>query len=197
TGCGPQPGGVVLGRSRGGPAEPVAGSGGDLRRSDFRVLVAEDVMRWKYGKLVGNLANAVDALCGRRPGAETGELAARARTEAVAVLDRSGIDHVGAAELAGLRRGAVEEPPAAVGAGHGSTWQSLKRGGGSAEADYLNGEIVLLGRTCGVPTPVNEALQALVNRWARERREPGSLAPAELAELVARAGAPAERAVAR
>jgi 2-dehydropantoate 2-reductase len=190
TWCGPQTGALVLGRYPGGTDETVRGIADDLRASDFRVLVDADVMRWKYGKLVGNLANAVDALCGRQPGAAAAELSALAKAEAAAVLERSGIRYAAAEELAELRRGSVEEPPAAAGTGHGSTWQSLKRGGGSAEVDYLNGEIVLLGRTCGVPTPVNEAFQELVNRWARERREPGSLAPAELAELVGGAALP-------
>src|SRR2546428_370157 len=48
------------------------------------------------------------------------------------------------------------------------------------ETDYLNGEIVLLGRLHGVPTPVNEALQRLANRMAAEGRAPGSLAMEEL-----------------
>ena len=37
----------------------------------------------------------------------------------------------------------------------GSTTQSLARGTGSIETDWLNGEIVLLGRLHGVPTPAN------------------------------------------
>ncbi len=48
-----------------------------------------------------------------------------------------------------------------------SMWQSLARGV-SIEADYLNGEIVLLGRLHGVPTPVNAALLDLVKQAARE-----------------------------
>jgi 2-dehydropantoate 2-reductase len=58
--------------------------------------------------------------------------------------------------------------------------QSLTRGAGSIEADFLNGEIVLLGRERGVPTPVNEALQRLANRAAADRLPPGSLSPAEI-----------------
>ncbi|MFD8702753.1 ketopantoate reductase family protein [Kitasatospora sp. NPDC059648] len=184
TWCGPRTGVLVLGRYPEGADDTVRAIAADLTAADFRAVVAEDVLRWKYGKLVNNLANAVDALCGQRPGAESGELAVRARAEAVAVLERSGIAYAAPAELAELRRGAVDELPPGGGAGHGSTWQSLKRGVRSAEVDYLNGEIVLLGRGCGVPTPVNELFQDLVNRWAREGREPGSLAPAELAGLV-------------
>ena len=50
-----------------------------------------------------------------------------------------------------------------------SSWQSLARGTGSIEADYLNGEITLLGRLHGVPTPVNAMLQDVANDMARER----------------------------
>ena len=63
----------------------------------------------------------------------------------------------------------------------GSSWQSLERGTGNIEADWLNGEIVLLGRLHGVPTPVNERLQAVANRMARDRTPAGSIAPEELA----------------
>ena len=58
------------------------------------------------------------------------------------------------------------------------------RGTGTVEADYLNGEIVLLGREHGVPTPVNDVLQRTANAFARERREPGSMSVAELTALI-------------
>jgi hypothetical protein len=73
--------------------------------------------------------------------------------------------------------------------------QSLTRGTGTIEADHLNGEIVLLGRLHGVPTPLNELLQRLANTFARERRPAGSMPVAELvrqadeAERAARADA--------
>ena len=64
-------------------------------------------------------------------------------------------------------------------AGHahagGSTWQSLARNAGSIETDYLNGEIGLLARLHGVPTPANAALQAIASRMAREGAAPGSM----------------------
>ena len=64
--------------------------------------------------------------------------------------------------------------------GGGSTWQSLARGAGSVEVDFLNGEIVLLGRLHAVPTPVNAMLQRVVKRMAREGRAPGSMTEEEL-----------------
>ncbi|HWK17772.1 MAG TPA: ketopantoate reductase C-terminal domain-containing protein, partial [Solirubrobacteraceae bacterium] len=57
--------------------------------------------------------------------------------------------------------------------GGGSTWQSVVRGTGSVETDYLTGEIVLRGRLIGAPTPVNELLQALARETVRDRHEPG------------------------
>jgi 2-dehydropantoate 2-reductase len=58
--------------------------------------------------------------------------------------------------------------------------QSLKRGAGSIETDYLNGEIVLLGRLHGVPTPLNAALCALSQVLIDSGAGPGSLTPADL-----------------
>jgi 2-dehydropantoate 2-reductase len=51
-------------------------------------------------------------------------------------------------------------------------------------ADFLNGEIVLLGREHGIPTPVNEVLQRLANRAAAEHLPPGSLTPEEILAAV-------------
>lgn len=62
----------------------------------------------------------------------------------------------------------------------GSSWQSLTRQTGTIEANFLNGEIVLLGRQYDVPTPVNEALQRLANQAARDRMPPGFLTPAQI-----------------
>jgi 2-dehydropantoate 2-reductase len=64
-----------------------------------------------------------------------------------------------------------------------STRQSLTRAGGSVESDYLNGEIVLLGRLHAVPTPVNEMLRQAANELAARRGQPESV-PAD--ELLAR-----------
>lgn len=47
----------------------------------------------------------------------------------------------------------------------GSTWQSIERGRPS-EMDYLNGEIVRLGRACGIATPYNAHLAAVVRSVA-------------------------------
>jgi 2-dehydropantoate 2-reductase len=179
--------------------DPMAGRiGEDLTKSRFFAPVTADVMRWKYGKLLDNLNNAIEALCGRdRTGFasapqsdDAAELYHRTRAEGTAALHAAGIAHVSRAEVAKLRgdRLRVEQINGSPRSG-GSSWQSLTRGTGTIEADFLNGEIVLLGRVYGVPTPVNEALQRLANRAAADHRTPGLMTPAE---VLAAAGVPRE-----
>jgi 2-dehydropantoate 2-reductase len=166
-------------------------------------------MRWKYSKLLDNLGNAIEALCGRGAtgfgGAQTtgapatgapeardaAELRRRTRAEGIAVLAAAGLAHADREELAAVRgdRVRIEAVNGASRPG-GSSWQSLTRGTGTIEADFLNGEIALLGREHGAPAPVNEALQRLANQAARERRAPGFMTPAQvLAAAGATAGA--------
>jgi 2-dehydropantoate 2-reductase len=68
--------------------------------------------------------------------------------------------------------------------GGSSSWQSLARGQRTIETDYLNGEIVLLGRLHGVPTPVNALLQDTANRMAHDRVAPGTMNADELLGLL-------------
>lgn len=162
--------------------------GADLAGSRFLAPVSDDVMRWKYGKLLGNLGNSIEALCGRdaRHDDNGRELRDRARAEALAVFAAAGIgytseDEVTAARGDQVRAGQVNGSTRAG----GSSWQSLSRATGTIEADFLNGEIVLLGREHGVPAPVNATLQRLANQAARERKAPGSTTPAEILSLAA------------
>jgi 2-dehydropantoate 2-reductase len=175
-----------LGRIPSGSDGTVRRIAADLERSGFAAPVSDAVMAWKYAKLLSNLGNAVGAVCG--PAADSAAqaaLAERARAEGAAVLDAAGIAYVGEAEQARVRGDRVEVVPVkGETRGGSSSWQSLMRGTGSIESDYLNGEIVLIGRQTGVPTPVNETLQRAANLFARERRRPGDLSEAELAALL-------------
>jgi 2-dehydropantoate 2-reductase len=160
--------------------------GADLTTSRFLAPVTADVMRWKYGKLLANLSNATEAVCGHDAWRHATELRRRLTAEGRAVLDAAGVGYAREQESAGLRAGRVQILPVngaeRVG---GSSWQSLTRGTGSIEADFLNGEIVLLGREHGVPTPLNEVLQRLANQAARDHRAPGSATPDEVMALAA------------
>jgi 2-dehydropantoate 2-reductase len=144
-----------------------------LSAATFSSVPRDDIARWKWGKLLMNLGNAVEAVFGRDEAA--GALADLARREGIRCLDAAGIDAVGADEDA-ARRGSLltARPIGERRRGGGSTWQSLTRSAGVVETDYLTGEIVLLGRLHGVPTPVNERLQAMANELARSRGRPGA-----------------------
>ena len=178
-----------VGRYPAGTDETIERVAADLAGSRFLAPVSPEVMRWKYRKLLGNLGNAIEALCAPPDGGLDGDAAAAARelseraaAEGVAVLDAAGIGYATEAAVREARGHHVDfAPVAGTPRGGGSSWQSLTRGTGSIEADFLNGEIVLLGREHGIPTPVNEALQRLANRAAAERLPPGSLSPWEIA----------------
>ncbi|MPZ28542.1 MAG: ketopantoate reductase family protein, partial [Micromonosporaceae bacterium] len=169
----PRPGMLHLGRYPHGTDRTAEQIATDLSAGGFVTQVRADAMRWKYGKLLGNLGNGVQALFSSGDGRLAGraaELPARLRAEGEAALAAAGIAHTSRAEEAAERGEQVQIGRVAGRArGGGSTWQSLARGAGSAEADYLNGEIVLLGRRYGVPTPANLAVQQAVRRAVRDR----------------------------
>jgi 2-dehydropantoate 2-reductase len=177
-----------IGRYPAGTDKTIERIGADLAASRFLAPVVPDIMRWKHGKLLANLGNAIEAVCGlpgRGDSDEATDLRRRVRAEGKAVLGAAGIAYAGNDESARLRADQVQIVKInGTERGGGSSWQSLTRGTGSIEADYLNGEIVVLGRELGVPTPVNEVLQRLANQAARERRAPGSATPGEVLALV-------------
>jgi 2-dehydropantoate 2-reductase len=150
--------------------------------SGFESVARPDIARWKYAKLLLNLGNPVDALCPRD--ADFDELGRRARHEGQAVLDAAGIVYTSSAEDR-ERRGDILRiiPIDDQGRPGASTWQSLAKGL-PVEVDHLNGEIVLLGRLHGVPTPVNELLQTETHRAVAARTAPGSIPAADLLALL-------------
>jgi 2-dehydropantoate 2-reductase len=176
-----------VGRWPHGHGERAAALAASLNDVTFQSVVRDDIARWKWGKLLSNLNNAVQAVCGADQPAP--ELSRRAVKEGVDVLNAAGIAFVGRDEDR-ARRGDLltTSSPGTMQRGGGSTWQSLVRGTGTVETDYLTGEIVLRGRLHGVATPVNELLQRLVNEMAREHRPPGAATEAQvLAQLEANA----------
>jgi 2-dehydropantoate 2-reductase len=158
----------------------------DLRLSGFLAEVRTDVMAWKRAKLLSNLANALQVLCVGgyewRAGndAATGTVVSRIRAEASACFDAAGLTVTDAAQFRADAGAFQMAPVNGRMRGGGSTWQSVERGLPSVETDYLNGEIVRLGRLHGVPTPVNAAIQAAMREITRRSRAPGTLDPADL-----------------
>jgi 2-dehydropantoate 2-reductase len=156
----------------------------DWEASTFHVHIVDDVMRWKYAKLIGNLGNAVQALVG--PSADTPDVLGALRAEGRAVLERAGIPMASADEESAKRGDVftVRPIPGLSGELGGSSWQSLVRGSGSIETDYLNGEIVMLARLNGMDAPANEAVQIAARAAAARHLQPGSMSVDELRALM-------------
>ncbi len=148
----------------------------------FESVARPDIMRWKYRKLLMNLSNAVEALCG--PGARFSALAKEVQREGKDALAAAGIDAVSSEEDRERRGDHLQMAATASGEWQGgSSWQSLARGAGTIEAEYLHGEIALLGALHGVPTPVNGLLQRLALQAAAAGTPAGSMRLEELSEM--------------
>jgi 2-dehydropantoate 2-reductase len=180
----PMAGVLDVGRYPSGDDARAAEIAADLRRASFGSVADPAVMRAKHRKLLMNLGNALDALCGWET--RGSDLFRRAVAEGQACFDAAGIDVQTAEEEAARREGVRMLPAGGVSHSGSSTRQSLERGTGSVETDHLNGEIVLLGRLHGVPTPLNEALQRTMAAAVRDGRLAGSV-PVEEIEALAEA----------
>ncbi|MEO0681042.1 MAG: 2-dehydropantoate 2-reductase N-terminal domain-containing protein [Pseudomonadota bacterium] len=131
--------------------------------------VAEDVMAAKRGKLLLNLGNVIGAAFGEAP-----DLRRAATDEAKDVYAAAGLPFrdVGADYP---RRDLMQQREiAGAGRAGSSTTQSLARGTGDIETDWLNGEIAYLARLHGAAAPINAHLAALGARMARDGAAPGS-----------------------
>jgi 2-dehydropantoate 2-reductase len=173
-------GALDVGVYPGGTDDVCAAVCGALSSSRFESTPREDIMRFKHAKLIANLSNAVQVICGHD--ADAGELAQRVGDEGREVLRAAGIEFEvpDVDDIGGRwRRWGVGEIAGRPRAG-GSTWQSAVRGTGRIEVDYLNGEIAMRGRLLGMPAPVNELLQVLAWQTVREGRQPGWLTPSEV-----------------
>jgi 2-dehydropantoate 2-reductase len=137
-----------------------------------------DIMRIKYGKLLENLSNALQIALGLDQ--RNSDVGTIVRDEGVACLEAAGIDYASNSEMRERRARSLSARPVSgqtrVGA---STWQSVARGTGSVETDYLNGEIALLGRLHRIPTPANALLQAVSADVASGRRASGAMSEEE------------------
>ncbi|CUH79512.1 ketopantoate reductase family protein [Tropicibacter naphthalenivorans] len=153
-----------------------------LDASGFAAYARADVMRAKYGKLLVNLMNILQAAVGRDPA--LAQMTQPLQAEAEAVYTAAGIAwEPNSTDPRRAEFMQVKDVPGESRQG-GSTAQSLLRDTGSVETDYMNGEISLLGRLHGVPTPLNDAMVRLGQRLAAKGAKPGDMTLADIqAEL--------------
>ena len=159
-----------LGRYPHGPdprAEEIAAA---LRAAGYLSEAREEILPWKYAKLMNNVANGLMALAG--VDAARTDVGAALRAEAESVLHAAGVPFVPREEWAARSELLPRFPEVRAG---NSSWQSLLRHTGSIEADFFNGEIVLIARLNGLEAPVNAVVQRLARELAAAGGEPGSV----------------------
>jgi 2-dehydropantoate 2-reductase len=155
-----------------------------LRTAGFLVLVTPDVMPYKWGKLMGNLANAIVAITSTRDG-DFDRIFRATQQEAQELLARAGIRWVSNQQLAEEWPDSAVRPRSVLQVdAQSSTWQSLARRQGTVETDFLNGEIVRLAERLGTRAPINEALLHIMQEMAAKKELPGKYTPTELCRMV-------------
>jgi 2-dehydropantoate 2-reductase len=167
-----------------------------LQETDLPVYTTEHITRAKWNKLLINLNNATLGLTGLATQEATTDAAARlwmadVWDEGARVLQAAGIAYEGPPGMGAIEdrirelRDSPAPPYVPVDderTGRSSLWQDLYHRRGQVEAEYLNGEIVRLGRQCGVPTPYNSLLLDLITAMAVIRALPGTHTVQQLRE---------------
>jgi 2-dehydropantoate 2-reductase len=177
----------------------------DFSRTGFDSMASAHVMSMKYGKLVANLNNATHAITGYwlelgSTDEEMRRLMLAVREEGIRILDAAGIEvepppgersPIRIREWSERLKRPVDPEKRRQAAGlderdrtHASTSQDLYFGRRTSEAEFLNGEIVRLGKNLGVPTPYNSALLEIVTAMFERGLQPGIHSPAELHSLI-------------
>jgi 2-dehydropantoate 2-reductase len=153
----------------------------DWRAAGYSSRSIADIARWKYAKLITNLGNAVEAVCG--PAARGGPLTELLQDEARAVLDHHRIEYASASEDKARRADLLKLHDIDGPRPGGSLWQSATRGQ-PTEVDHLCGEVVRLARIAGLTAPANELMQRLTHEvTSGELRVAGMSEEGVLAEL--------------
>jgi len=155
----------------------------DLTAAGFSARPDAHAMRQKYAKLLSNLANVMAA--GLQDLTDTADLRRMLRNEALACYAAAGIDCATNEETKARLEGVMQvtDIPGYERTA-GSSWQSMTRGTGDIETDYLNGEICWLGRLHDIPTPANDACVELARELVRANKGPGILSAEEFSERV-------------
>ncbi|MFC1940201.1 ketopantoate reductase family protein [Chloroflexota bacterium] len=178
------PGWLIIGRYPRGTDKLSEAVAEELRAAGFLVKVTPDIMSYKWGKLAGNITNAIRAITNAKPDNAESIISAT-QQEFQDILAQAGVRWVSLGELhrewpvmTQPLRGILETQS------KGSTWQSLARKLGTVEVDFLNGEIVRLARKLGRQAPINEKLVQICEKMAASKETPGKYAPAELSVLL-------------
>ena len=160
--CAPTSGILHVGRYPSGRDSTAAEVSGAFRASTFYSEAKPEIMRWKYRKLLSNLGNAVEALCGIA--ARGSGIAQRARREALSVTLRPDF------RRSRTRRESAA-PSGTCGANDrrrrrqvGSSWPSLERRTDRLKPT-ISWKIVLMAAASRCPTPVTAPFSISRSAW--------------------------------
>jgi 2-dehydropantoate 2-reductase len=164
--CGgdPEVGVVTIGRFPRGRDETSNRIATDLKRAGYLAETTGEITGWKAAKLLHNARNVLELFHG--PADLRSEIGESLVDEARRALQAAGFRLAAPSERnLDISNWRVAQS-SGIHPGQQSTWQSFTRGA-SSEVDFLNGEIVLLGRVHGVATPYNDAVQRIAGRLAQ------------------------------
>jgi 2-dehydropantoate 2-reductase len=179
----PSVGVLDVGRYPSGESELALELAETFKSATVDAIARHNIMEWKYAKLKRNLNNAATAIFGLNHPYK--DITAKLVAEATQCFEAAGIKEVLAEEFqARIVRVSRTNSQGEHKIISSSTWQSLERGAGRVETDYLNGEIVLLGRLYGIPTPANELAQRLTAELALRKVPPGAISGHDFAQLL-------------
>ena len=150
-----------------------------LSVASYAAYANPKVMAAKAGKMFSNLGNAMGAITDGH--GDSTHFMNCVRDEAARCFQAAGVEYEPPEQFDKRSREQHRQSPLPEGVRNlGSSWQSLQRGLGSIEADFLNGEIVRLGRLHGIPTPYNAVLQEVANAMAAGHDKPGKFTAQDL-----------------
>lgn len=181
----PQLGIVTVGRFPHGRDETSEQIAADLSTANYLAEATDDIRRWKAAKLLHNVRNVLELFEGADDLRE--KLSATLVDEARQALEAAGYAFASPSERSIDISGWHIALDSGISPGQQSTWQSFTRGA-SSEVDFLNGEIVLLGRLHGVATPYNIAVQRLAGELARNGAFTSPLALSAIEDFAAASG---------
>lgn len=158
----------------------------DLTESSFSADTNPNIMKTKGTKCLGNLINSVLAITDGK--GDSTILLKKVQMEAETVWKSAGIEWEDPKSFNERRKGkyGIRKLPKGYESLSflGSSWQSLSRGTGNIEAEYLNGDVVRLGRMLGISTPYNHLLWKIADEMAQNGEKPGKYSTEELMQRV-------------
>lgn len=178
------PGWFVIGCYPEGTDELVEVVAAKLRTAGFFVKTTRDIMSYKWGKLMDNVANAIGAITNTKRD-DIEPIIRVAQREFRNILTQAGIRWVSGEELAQEWQEITAPLYGRLDTeAQSSTWQSLARNQGTVETEFLNGEVVRLAKKLGKQAPINAMLLRISQEMAANREPPGKYTPAQLSALL-------------